>query len=291
MAKTADSWVYDLQEVPVPPSILGENPLWDAGRGQLYWVDIDQGIVHCWNEKEQCHREIYQGETVGGFTLHEDGRLLLFRVRDIVLLCPDSGEITPLIQLDIQDEGRFNDVIADPQGGVYCGRLTCNNATGGLYRLHLDGRLELLWTGSGVPNGMAFSEDWQQFYWTCSSTRTIYRFQYDLGNGTLSDREVFRRVEGDEVPDGLTMDRAGFLYSARWDGFGIEILNTKAEILARVDLPVARVTSMIAGGADMDILYITTAKSEDGSGGRLYRAQLRNRGRHEWVSRIAVGSR
>jgi sugar lactone lactonase YvrE len=288
MSKSSQQRVFDLQELPVPAAVLGENPLWDPNRGQLYWVDIDQGKVHCWNEREQSHREIYHGEKVGGFTLHEDGRLLLFRVQDIVLLCPDSGEITPLIQLNIQDSGRFNDVIADPQGAVYCGRLTCNNDTGGLYRLHLDGRLELLWTGSGVPNGMAFSEDCQQFYWTCSSTRTIYRYQYDLGSGALSRKEVFRRVEGGEVPDGLTIDRDGVLYSARWDGYGIEILNTDADVLGRIDLPVERVTSMIFGGEDMDVLYITTAKSENGSGGGLYKTKLHTRGRSEWVSRIAV---
>ena len=45
---------------------VGENPLWDERRQRLYWTDIPRGRLFCWDAGERRHRQIYQGEPVGG---------------------------------------------------------------------------------------------------------------------------------------------------------------------------------------------------------------------------------
>ena len=65
---------------------LAENPLWDLERNCVYWTDITAGKMYSLDLNSGLHRLIYQGPTVGGFTLQQDGELLLFRVDDIALI-------------------------------------------------------------------------------------------------------------------------------------------------------------------------------------------------------------
>src|SRR5947208_16175865 len=67
-------------------SELAENPLWDPERNCVYWTDITAAKMYSLDLNSGSHRLIYQGPTVGGFTLQQDGALLLFRVYDIALL-------------------------------------------------------------------------------------------------------------------------------------------------------------------------------------------------------------
>ena len=48
-----------------------------SAKAVLYWTDIDGGTLHRY--RNDRHEVIYTGEKVGGFTLQDDGSLLLFR--------------------------------------------------------------------------------------------------------------------------------------------------------------------------------------------------------------------
>src|SRR4051812_30950447 len=101
---------------------LGENPLWDAESGSLYWTDIDAGKLHRLHLTTGAHEVIYEGPRVGGFTFQENGELLLFRVDDIALRHAD-GAVEVLCPFRDDGAHRFNDVIADPEGRVYAGTI------------------------------------------------------------------------------------------------------------------------------------------------------------------------
>jgi len=61
----------------------GENPLWDEIDQCLYWTDIPAGRLFRLDAVSGEWQRIYDGPLVGGFTLQEDGNLLLFRDHDI----------------------------------------------------------------------------------------------------------------------------------------------------------------------------------------------------------------
>jgi len=266
----------------------GENPLWDERRQVVYWTDIPNGRLFSYDCRTGKHKQIYTGEPVGGFTLQQDGALLLFRVNEIALLSAD-GDVQSLIKDIDNDMARFNDVIADPAGRVFAGTIGKNNK-GGLYRIDLDGTVTNLFKGTGCSNGMGFTGDLQHLYWTCTSTRTIFRFRYDRDTGKLSGREVFVRVgEGQGFPDGLTVDTEGNVFSARWDGHGVYKYSPAGKQIGKIELPVAKVSSVIFGGAGLDELYITTAGGSDDAktpDGTLYRVKVPARGRAEFRSNI-----
>ncbi len=273
---------------------VGENPLWDEREGRLYWVDIESArlfrVDHASGEHECFHRGT---SMIGGFSFQADGSLLLFEVDRIALL-DKAG--TYRVLKSVLDSGtrRFNDVIADPEGRVFAGTIGTTDESGGLYRIDLDGTVTPLWKGTGCANGMGFTPDLRHFYWTCSTTRLIHWADYERADGSLTNRRVFyRALAAEGTPDGLTVDRAGDVWSARWGGSSLLRLDASAQVVERVELPVTRVSSAAFGGPELDTLYVTTAggradPSDDAPDGTLYRFKVPTPGALEFRSRIGL---
>jgi sugar lactone lactonase YvrE len=269
--------------------VVGENPLYNPDDGRLYWEDIDTGRLFRFDHRTRSHECFYQGETVGGFTLQDDGALLLFEADRIALLARDGQRRVVREGID-PDMARFNDVIADPEGRVFAGTIGKTSASGGLYRVDVDGRVTCLFKETGIANGMGFTGDARHFYWTCSTTRRIYRFDYERRTGELTNRTLFHEAsDPGDSPDGLTLDAEDRVWSARWGGFAVVRLASDGSVAERVTFPVERVSSAAFGGPDLDVLYVTTAAvGADGGGddGALFRVDVGTRGRLEHRSRV-----
>ncbi|HEY9726815.1 MAG TPA: SMP-30/gluconolactonase/LRE family protein, partial [Chroococcales cyanobacterium] len=61
-----------------------EGPLWHPFEQRLYWTDIPRGRLFRYDPATRTHEQIYSGESVGGFTIQEDGSLLLFKARGAI---------------------------------------------------------------------------------------------------------------------------------------------------------------------------------------------------------------
>lgn len=281
----------EVQEVANYHCLVGENPLWNERDGRLYWEDIDSGRLFWVRHDSLEHRCFYRGDVLGGFTFQEDDQLLLFEADRFVSLDPSSGE-RRLLRAGIDaDMRRFNDVIADPEGRVYAGTIGQTDESGGLYRVDLDGSITCLWKGTGCSNGMGFSTDLRRFYWTCSTTRKIFVCDYDRATGALERRRIFYDAPREEMtPDGLAIDENDVLWSARWDGHAVLRLSPDGRLLDRIELPVAKVSSVAFGGPERDTLYVTTAGGwePDTLNGALFRLPAGVRGRPGFRSRIQL---
>ncbi len=270
----------------------GENPFWDDDRKLVYWTDIPNGRLFRYDPATGEHEQFFSGEQVGGFTLQADGSLLLFQEDKIAVLDQD-GMLTVLADTIDPDMNRFNDVIADPVGRVFAGTMGDTTEKGGLYRVELDGRVTCLFKETRTSNGMAFSADQKQFYWTCSTRKIIFRFDYDVETGELSDREeVVALAEGEGTTDGMTLDTEGNIWSAIWDGHALRKFSPAGEPLGAVEFPVAKVSSAIFGGDNLDTFYVTTAggaEDQDTADGTLYRLKVDGvKGMPEFKSRILL---
>jgi sugar lactone lactonase YvrE len=270
---------------------VGENPLWNPLDSRIYWEDIESGRLFRARHDTLEHECFYQGEVVGGFTVQADGELLLFETDRIALLSVDGSRHVVRDGIDAAMR-RFNDVIADPDGRVFAGTIGKTDESGGLYRIDLDGSIEVMWKGTGCANGMAFSADLSRFYWTCSTTAQIYVAEYERSSGRLSERRVLYRATPDEgTPDGLTIDSDDHLWSARWGGSRVLRIDPQGKVVEQVDFPVPKVSSAAFGGPKLDALYVTTAGGTPGSTsdeGTLYRLDVGAHGRPEFFSRIGL---
>ena len=274
----------------------GENPLWHPLEKRLYWTDIPTGRIFRYDPATGAYQQCYQGRPVGGFTIQSDGALLLFMDRGAIARWSE-GHITPLLE-EIPEEraSRFNDVITDPMGRVFCGTMSSEVGKGSLYRLDLDGSLQRVLTGIGCSNGMAFSQDRTRFYYTDSFAHAIYLFDYNADDGAIANQRIFAQFDpSGGFPDGCTLDAQGRLWSAFWDGGCIARLDSQGRIDKRIPVPVPKCASLTFGGDNFSDIYITTAgghrKQEEAPlAGALFRLRCEASGLPEFFSRIRIPS-
>jgi len=247
---------------------LAENPLWDAERSRLLWTDIDASEVFAMDWDSRAVERIYHapkpGGKVGGFTVQRDGSLLLFRERDVALL-DERGKVRSILGAPNDKASRFNDCLALPSGAVIAGTFSHPRTDAGLHYLSRTGMFLHIAAETGISNGLALSPDHKWLYWTCSTTSRIYRYAFDPKTdavGGVGPRTILHQApEGTGTPDGLTVDADGRLYSARWGGRAVLILDPKTgEIIDRLEMPGNHVTSCVFAGPDLDVLVVTIAE-------------------------------
>jgi sugar lactone lactonase YvrE len=90
----------------------------------------------------------------------------------------------------------------------------------------------------------------------------IYAYDFDPASGEIENRRPFVHTPDEEgVPDGLTVDREGFVWSARFRGWKITRYDPGGRAERVIQMPVQYPTSCAFGGAQLDELYITSARA------------------------------
>lgn len=276
--------------------VTGEGPLWHPMESRLYWADIPEGRLFRYNPYSRTHEQIYDGREVGGYTIQSDGSLLLFMDRGSVAVFRDGDLDFVVEELPDETDNRFNDVIADPAGRVFCGTMPHpDGRPATLYRMDTDGSITPALEDLGLCNGMGFTTDLKSMYFTDSLAHEIYIFDYDMESGEISNQRTFVQTPDDDgtVPDGMTVDAEDHVWSARWDGSALYRFAPDGSEVARIDFPAKKVSSVIFGGRDLTDMYVTTAggndKPNEGAGaGALFRLNLGVKGKPEFLSRVGM---
>jgi len=273
----------------------GEGPLWHPGEQRLYWCDIPTGRLFRYDPDSQQHERCYDGDVVGGYTIQEDGSLLLFMEEGRIARWDDGDLETVLEAIPDERNSRFNDVIADPAGRVFCGTMPSQDGLGSLYRLDTDGTLTTVLDAVDVSNGLGFTPETDGLYYAETHESTIWYYDYDETTGAISNRQPFvETTDGPGRPDGLTVDSEGFVWSARWDGGCVVRHAPDGSEDDRVEFPARKVSSVAFGGPDCQDAYVTTAgghldPEEEGTGaGGLFRFTPDVSGREEFRSAVEL---
>ena len=277
---------------------LGEGPLWHPVERQLYWLDFVLGELYRYDPVSGRHERFRDAPRVAGFTFQADGAPLLLMGPTVAVL--RNGALDYIIEgLPDQRDVHFNDAIADPVGRVFTGTVLddqtrASDRLGMLYRLDTDGTITPMLDGIGISNGLGFTPDAKQLYYTDSYAQKIYLFDYDVQTGDLSNRRVFVETppEGG-LPDGMTVDAEGYVWSARWDGWALHRYAPDGTEERCIRFPAKKVSSVTFGGDGYTQIYVTTAggddRAEEGElAGALFRLDLGIKGRPEYPSRIGL---
>jgi len=183
---------------------------------------------------------------------------------------------------------RLNEGGCDPAGRFFCGAMAYDETPGAasMYRLEADGTASVAFDGATISNGLQWSLDGTQAFYVDTPTKRVDVFDYDVSDGTFSQRRPFANVSRfDGAPDGMTIDAEGGLWVAFWGGGVIRRLDpASGEVTEEVRVPGATHTSAAAfGGASLDTLYITTSRQHLADGdepeaGAIFAAQPGVRG-------------
>ena len=248
--------------------VLAECPVWYPATGQLYWIDIERGLLHCADESGANVRTIRFPERIGSFAFRDDGGLVV-ALEHALSLCETTGEALRPVFANPEPRGttRFNDGKCDPAGRFWAGTLdlTFRKPLGALYCL--DGNLTArrVVPDVCVSNGLAWSPEGKHMYFADSVTRRVERRTFDLASGALGKPDTFvdtREYPG--VPDGATVSADGRYWLAMYDGGCVLVVTPDGRVQQRIEMPVARPTCCAFGGRDRRTLFVTCAADDPG---------------------------
>ena len=115
----------------------------------------------------------------------------------------------------------------------------------------IDGALRIVEEGVGCSNGMGFSPDLETMYFTDAMAREIYAYDFNAETAALSNRRLFVKVSAEDgVPDGMTVDAEGFVWSANWFGSCIIRFDPEGREERRIATPAQQTSRVMFGGKD-----------------------------------------
>ncbi len=248
--------------VDVKP-LLGEGPLWDVECERLWFVDSLGDRVHrCTAGGGELRTWEVPGH-IGAMALREKGGPLLALADGFHLLDLDTHETEHLVDPEPGlDANRLNDGKVDRQGRFVCGSMDTAEAapTGTLWSFDAERRVRALDTGIICSNGTCFSPDGCTLYSADSFRNRIFAYDYDPDTGDASNRRTFvePEVRPGGAPDGATIDEEGYLWTALVFDGRLMRFAPDGSLDRIVEMPVCKVTSVAFGGADLDVLYVTS---------------------------------
>ena len=249
---------------------LGESPWWDAQAQVLWWIDAWASTIWRFDPfgralDSHALPAPIAGEPIGSITLDLQGRIVCAVRRAVwrVDLARREAVCLSAVEHDRPLSNRLNDGKCDRAGRFWCGSLNTDwsVASGALYRLDTDHRVTCAIESHGISNGLAFSPDDRYLYFADSGCGVVWRFDFDIGSGDLSNRRAFIGLADQPGQvDGATVDQDGHYWCALFGAGAIACFDPAGRLVRRIDLPTRDPTMCTFGGADLATLYVTTAR-------------------------------
>ncbi|CAG4928767.1 unnamed protein product [Colias eurytheme] len=258
---------------------LGEGPHWDEKQQALFFVDINGAAIHKYVPTTGEHTF---GKLDGrvGFAVPIEGTTdqFIVGVEKTFQVVQWDGKndskvnvvkVLGKVDQDVDAPTRINDGKADPRGRIFAGTMGNEVAgeivanLGSFYRIDNSGAIVKLCDKISISNGLAWDLKENAMYYTDSFDYNIRRYDYNVETGEISNmRYIFdfkkNGIEG--LPDGTTIDKDGNLWVAVFFGSCvIQIDPRTGKLLKKIPIPAEQVTSVIFGGPNYDILFVTSA--------------------------------
>ncbi|GBU08649.1 regucalcin-like protein [Bacteroidales bacterium] len=245
-------------------SVLGEGAIWHPSAQELYWVDIEQGFLHVYKPASRQNKTVALGQKVGTVVPSSSGNAIValhdgiyryrFAEKKLELIIPNPENTTTL--------NRFNDGKCDPAGRLWVGTIGSNKSAA-LYCMDSQYRMARMKEEVAISNGIVWSLDKKTMYYIDTPTGKVVVYDYDNDSGEITNpRDAIIIPPDMGGPDGSTIDAEGMIWIAHWGAYCVARWNPlTGEMLCKVQVPAAHVTSCAFGGANLDSLFITTART------------------------------
>ncbi len=252
---------------------LGEGVIWDAAGGSFWWTDIERHRLYRYQLANQDLQSWTTPERLASFALVEPGsvsvgaeqRLVAGFESGFAYYDPESGSLEWLTKIDPDNSHtRLNDGRADRQQRFWAGGvvepLGYAGEAGKLYCLDQDLQCSEKLGDIAISNSLCWSPNSQIMYHTDTPTQRIDQYDFDPLTAGLSNRREFVTTEAGCYPDGSTVDAQGYVWNAQWGGSQIVRYSPDGSTDLVLSLPVSQPTCVAFGGANLDVLFITSAR-------------------------------
>lgn len=277
--------------VTTVPCELGESPFWHPREQMLYWVDISGKKILRVNESMDAPETWDMVSEPGCIAPAASGGLVIALRHGVFRARSWRSPLQHIATLDYDPaQLRANDGKCDALGRFWVGTLdetrVARNAA--LYSLDCrEGRapeiarkVDYLTIPATTANGLAWSPDGRTLYWADTPSHIVHAWDYEPRSNAMSAHRTF--VQFDPKPPGWQADTARDLcghmsgYGGRPDGAAVDIqgnyfvamfegrrvckFSHDGTLLAAFATPAQCPTMPCFGGADLQTLYLTTAR-------------------------------
>ncbi|KAK2736102.1 calcium homeostasis protein [Colletotrichum kahawae] len=135
-----------------------------------------------------------------------------------------------------------------------------------------------------IPNSVGWSPDNTTMYFTHSTERKVYAWDYAPADGALSRKRVVYTHDGPGEPDGFRVDGDGNLWHAVYGEGRVLKISPEGRLVGEILLPTKAIPRVQFVGTE---LFITTASLDEGedateeqheNGGALFRVDVGAKG-------------
>ncbi len=251
-----------VEVLPTGRDFVGENPIWNAGRGRLYWVDVLAPALRWWEPTSRTSSRIELQQITAGIAFDDQDRLIGAGQSGIFAIDPDSGAASMLINPEAdRPDNRFNTAGVDPRGRFWVGSMALDHepGAGSLYSIEPDLSVERRIERLGLPRNVAFDPAGERLYLSDASEGGILAFDFDLDSGGLGNRRLF--LDNDAMPgrpNGITVDADGCLWVTCTGGWSVRRYRDDGTLDAEIPLPFPMPTNCAFGGPDLTTLFVTS---------------------------------
>jgi gluconolactonase len=251
----------DANRPGAPTDCFIEGPSFDAD-GNLYVVDIPFGRIFRISPDRKWSLVTEYDGWPNGLKISRDRRILVADYRHgIMELDARAGAMKPILRSRNSESFRgCNDLHIASNGDIYFtdqGQTGLHDASGRVYRLNNDGRLDCLIDTGISPNGLVLDPGESVLFVAMTRDNAVWRAPF-MKDGSVSKVGRFCSTFGASGPDGLTMDQAGRLFVAHASLGHVFVFAPNGEWIARIKSCAGNsCTNVAIGDQHRDRLYIT----------------------------------
>jgi L-arabinonolactonase len=245
--------------------LLGEAPQWHGGEQRLYWVDAFAPAIRSLDPASGALTTYSMAADIGSFVFAADGDVIAGMRGGFHRVNLSTGRSVPIANPVARDPRlMLNDGKCDRRGRYWCASVHSDfiGREAEIFRLDPDYSVHRMDGGFVVGNGISFSPNDRLMYFADSRSETVWVYDFDVETGAIANRRVFFSTHDiDGRVDGATCDRAGNYWCALVHGGAVACISPEGRMIERIAVPARHPTMVAFGGADLDVLYVTSATS------------------------------
>ena len=242
--------------------LLAEGPIWDFRNKRFFFTDIKKNNFYIL--KKNFLKKYQTKKKITSIILtNDENRLIFITYNSIVVFDLKKKRIIKTLFKSNFIRERFNDsyILNDKIILISSMDNFEKKKIGKLYLFDKFKKKAILLKNFIIGNGIDYCVLKNKFYFSISDLSLIISFE--LKRNKIIKKKIFYKIPKDYgIPDGITIDKKGFIWVSCYSGGRIIRISQKGKINLSIKVPTEFPTSLCFGGKNLNNILITSASEK-----------------------------